>query len=46
MGGNEPPSEVVPHPDTTNMEPSGINKGHAGMGTGEALENKNNVKFL
>ena len=44
--GNEPPSDVVPHPDTTNMAPSGIGKlGLFGKATGAALKKKENLKI-
>ena len=45
--GNEPPSDVVPHPDTTNMAPSGIGKlGLFGKATGAALKTKENLKII
>ena len=44
--GNEPPSDVVPHPETTNMAPSGIGKlGLFGKATGAALKTKENIKI-
>ena len=45
--GNEPPSDVVPHPETTNMAPSGIGKlGLFGKATGAALKTKENLKII
>ena len=44
--GNEPPSDVVPHPETTNMAPSGIGKlGLFGKATGAALKMKKNLRI-
>ena len=36
----EPLSVVVPHPDTTNIAPSGIDIAEDGKETGEALKQK------
>ena len=36
--GNEPPSEVVPHPDTTKEAPSGMDIADDGKVTGAALK--------
>ena len=44
--GNEPPSDVVPHPETTNVAPSGIGKlGLFGKATGAALKKKKMSKL-
>ena len=40
LEGNEPPSEVVPHPDTTNIAPSGIDIAEDGKVTGAISESK------
>ena len=38
--GNEPPSEVVPHPDTTKEAPSGMDIADDGKVTGAALKKR------
>ena len=38
LEGNEPPSEVVPHPDTTKEAPSGMDIADDGKVTGAALK--------
>ena len=40
LEGNEPPSEVVPHPDTTKEAPSGMSIADDGKSTGAALKKK------
>ena len=40
LEGNEPPSEVVPHPDTTKEAPSGIDIADDGKSTGADLKKK------
>ena len=46
MEANEPPSDVVPHPETTNSAPSGNDMAEEGIGTGEALRNANFTKVI
>ena len=43
LEGNEPPSEVVPHPDTTKEAPSGMSIADDGKSTGAALKKKENI---
>ena len=46
VSDNGPLSEVVPHPETTNMAPSGIGKlGLFGKATGAALKKKESLKI-
>ena len=40
MSDNGPLSEVVPHPDTTNIAPSGMDIAEDGKEAGEALKQK------
>ena len=40
MSDNGPLSEVVPHPETTNIAPSGMDIAEDGKETGEALKQK------
>ena len=46
LEGNEPPSEVVPHPDTTKEAPSGISIADDGKSTGAALKKKRKISYL
>ena len=43
LEGNEPPSEVVPHPDTTKEAPSGMSIADDGKSTGADLKKKENI---
>ena len=40
VSDNGPLSEVVPHPETTNIAPSGMDIAEDGKETGEALKQK------
>jgi hypothetical protein len=43
--GNEPPSEVVPHPDTTKEAPSGMDIADDGKVTGAALKKRGKSQY-
>ena len=44
MEGKDPPSEVVPHPETTKLAPSGTEIADDGKGTGLALKKRTKIQ--